>query len=278
LRDYAAILNDADTLMLYGNHDAWPAKFPLFASAPEIQHHRIALRTQHFPGGWPQGPLAMNVPHTGSRVLLYGLNSTIDDRWLNTLARGEVALDPWWELPVTANDQLAQLEHKMDAGLAADSGIRDFRILAVHHPVHYPDRPSFQMSLLNDVDVADALIRYDVKGRGKLAHLVLSGHTHVPHPQRGQLPTTAVGAVCAPLTTGQLQLIAGSLSQMPRDEARQAATAKTFVPHQCQILTLWASVNRPGTLRIERRIAGRPGGTGPYRFLPPGVEAVTIDY
>jgi hypothetical protein len=137
------------------------------------------------------------------------------------------------------------------------------------------------MNLMNDRAVADALIGFDSKGRGKLAHLVLSGHTHESHPKLGRLPGTAVGAVNKPLAAGQMQLIAGSLSQMPRDADRESASAATFVPHQCEILTFWASATKTGKLRIERRLAGRPGGTGPYKFLTaqkPSVESVVIEY
>jgi len=140
------------------------------------------------------------------------------------------------------------------------------------------------MSLMNDKEVADALITFDKKGRGKLAHVVLSGHTHETYPGIGKLPKNAVGKVQQPLTSGQLQLVAGSLAQTPRDTDHASSTPEEFVPHQCQILTFWAQrKNADRLLEIERRIVGRPGGTGDYRILtsPPssdGVETIQIEY
>ncbi|MES2259133.1 MAG: metallophosphoesterase [Pseudomonadota bacterium] len=284
LQEYQAILKASELLVLYGNHDAWPGQFPLAAPKAALDAHRKALRGSVFPPLWPQGPLCAAIPHTQSRLLLSSVNSAIDDRWYNSWALGRVDIDPNWVEPEAGTDQLQKLADDTEQGFHADRVTRDFRILAVHHPVHYPPpRPSYQMSLKNDSAVADALIRFDQKRRGKLAHLVLSGHTHVAFPALGALPAFAVGQYHQPLTHGQLQLIAGSLAQMPR-AADRAAAGRMFVPQQFQILTFFAPP--PGAphqqqLLIERRLVGRPGGTGDYKILSrpkAPVEAVLMDY
>lgn len=277
LDEYNRILGAETAFVLYGNHDAWPAGFPFGSPLVQLERHREELRKRFFPDGWPQGPLGVRIPHAESRLLMYGVSSTIDDRWNNTFARGEVGNDPWWEAAASGSDQLVKLAYKVEQGFNPDGNTRDFRILAVHHPVHYPQRPRYAKSLMNDEAVANALIRFDAKGRGKLAHLVLSGHTHEPHPKLGKLPGTAVGTVYKPLASGQMQLIAGSLAQMPRDADREKASPDNFVPHQCQILTFWASPTKTGKLRIERRIAGRPGGTGAYKILTPPRSSLSVD-
>jgi len=280
LKEYARILGAEASFMLYGNHDAWPGRFPMVSSFAELAYHRVEIRKTLFPASWPQGPLSASIPYSDSKLLMYGVGSAIDDHWYNTFALGNVDTDPCW-VGEPGSDQLVALAHRTEQGFHPDGKTRDFRILAVHHPVHYPQRPKHSMNLMNDKAVANALIGFDAKGRGKLAHLVLSGHTHESHPKLGRLPGTAVGAVNQPLAAGQMQLIAGSLSQMPRDADRESASAATFVPHQCEILTFWASPTKTGKLRIERRLPGRPGGTGPYKFLTaqkPSVESVVIEY
>jgi hypothetical protein len=275
----------AQTLVLYGNHDAWPGKFPFGSSLAELDAHRTAIRTTVFPAGWPQGPLSVPIPHTRSRVLLHGVNSAIDDRWHNSFARGHVGLDPNWRPPGLLTDQLARVAVEVEQGFHPDGHTRDFRILAVHHPVHYPPpRPARTMSLGNDDEVADALIRFDQKHRGKLAQLVLSGHTHETYPRLGTLAPNAVGQSYKPLVEGQMQLIAGSLAQTPRAADRAARRADEFVPHQCQVLTFFASPrNACRLLLIERRVVGRAGGTGDFGILTaaqssPAVESMRIEY
>lgn len=283
LDDYCRIVRATRMLVLYGNHDAWPCRFPLAAPRAELEAHRNALRSRFFPPSWPQGPLAVDIPHTRSRLLLSGVNSAIDDRWFNTWAYGSVERDPHW-ISSRGVHQLQKLADDTERGFHRDLVTRDFRILAVHHPVHYPQRPPFGMALRNADEVADALIAFDRRQRGKLAHLVLSGHTHAPFPALGALPRYAKGQHLQPLTDGQLQLIAGSLSQMPRAADRAACRDGRFVPHQFQVLTFFAPPvwqRHHHHVLMERRIVGRPGGTGDFRILvPPGghVESVLMEY
>lgn len=283
LERYKTILGAQQTLVLHGNHDAWPGKFPFAATTAEIDNHQYALR-QLLGKSWPHMSIKAAIPHTNSYLRLNAVNSTLSDRWWNTLALGEVGMDPPWA--TFGNNQLAQLAQQTRKDFRADGVTRDFRILAVHHPVHYPPpRPLTQMRMLNDRSVADALIRFDKFGRGKLAHLVLSGHTHQTYPAMGALPIHSKGHKWFPLTEGQLQLIAGSLSQLPREQERAAFSAVDFIPQQFQILTFSASPKstNQGQLLMERQVIGRPGGRGPYGFLEvPGtsthVESILMEY
>lgn len=282
LDDYRVILDAKQTLILHGNHDAWPGKFPLAANRLEIDTHQQALRDL-LGKAWPQTAIHTGIPHSSARVTLSAVNSTMGERWPNTLARGEVGMDPPWN--TFGDDQLQQLARQTSKQFQADGVTRDFRILALHHPVHYPPpRPTLQMSLRNDGEVADALADFSTHQRGKLAHLLLSGHTHETYPRLGALPPTSTGQQYAPLYEGQLQLIAGSLSQLPRYADRDLFEDAEFIPQQCQILTFFsspASAQR-GQLLMERRVVGRGAG-GPYRVLtPPGnpnrVESVVWEY
>ncbi|MFY9316310.1 MAG: metallophosphoesterase [Burkholderiales bacterium] len=268
LAEFKKLLKAKELFLLYGNHDAWPEKFPFGASAGEIRRHRERMRGGKFAASWPQGPLSADIPNASSKLLLYGVNSAIDDRELNSLALGEVERDPSWETGDTGTDQMVRLAHAVEKGFHDDGKTRDFRILAVHHPVHYPDRPKLWMHMRNDQAVADALIGFDARGRGKLAHLVLSGHTHTTFPALGALPGAAGGTTYWPLSKGQIQLIAGSLTQMPLDEDRGKQPADQYVPQQCQILSFLSEPKSASRkLRVERRIAGRIGDQ--WGFLTP---------
>lgn len=269
---YAKLLDASNTLVLHGNHDAWPGRFPLHASAAEIQAQQQALRDM-IKTAWPHTAISTAIPHSDARVRLSALNSTTGDRIANTLARGIVDTDPPWPCPGATSqlDSLAAVtQQQFD-----DKGTRDFRILAVHHPVHYPpQRPAMQMSMKNDSEVAEALAQFGEHRRGPLAHLILSGHTHETYPAHGYLPPTSTSRQYKPLYEGQIQLVAGSLSQLPRFSTRQKLAAKsgdgriTHIPQQCEILTFFASPRgaRQGQLTMERRIVGR-SGRGAFKVL-----------
>jgi 3',5'-cyclic AMP phosphodiesterase CpdA len=283
LNDYAAILSATEMLVLQGNHDAWPGRFPLFASDQEIHTRQLTLR-QLLNKAWPDTSIQIDIPHCSAKLRLNAINSTTGNRIPNTLARGIVDLDPPWAAYV-GRQQLAQLATRTQQTFHPDGKTRDFRILALHHPVHYPPpRPSMQMSLRNDREVADALAGFSAQKRGLLAHLVLSGHTHATYPALGALPPTSMGQRYVPLYESQLQLIAGSLCQLPRYADRAKFADEDFIPQQCQILTFFASPksSRQGRLLMERRVVGR-SGAGPYKFLAPrgrasGVESIMWTY
>lgn len=283
LADYENILRAHRTLILHGNHDAWPGQFPLTATTMAIDQHQVALRSR-MQVAWPQTGIAVPIPHSQSKLRLNAINSTTGERIPNTLARGVVDVDPPWKSS-TPTYQLDELGTRTAQALHPDGVTRDFRIVAVHHPVHYPPpRPSMQMSLKNDRDVADAFAAFTSLGRGPLAHLVLSGHTHDTYPPLGALPPLSGGVRHAPLHSGQMQLIAGSLSQLPRYASWSHQAAAQQVSQQCQILTFFASPksSERGQLLMERRVVGR-GLFGPYKFLPPPgppgrIESVLWEY
>lgn len=286
--EYSRLLKAQKTLVLHGNHDAWPSRFPLYATEAEIVAQQLALR-EIIQTTWPHTAISTAIPYSDSAIRLNAINSTTGDRINNTLARGIVDMDPPWPCD-NALKQLDQLAEQTRQQFRKKSA-RDFRILAVHHPVHYPPpRPVTQMSMKNDKEVADALARFAEHEHGPLAHLILSGHTHETYPANGDLPPTSRSKQYPPLYEGQIQLIAGSLSQLPRFHTRQKLAVQTngtnmaYVPQQCQILTFFASPasSRQGRLLMERRIVGR-AGTGPYKVLPiPGrlhqVESVVWGY
>lgn len=266
LDEYKKLLGAKRMLVIHGNHDAWPGRFPLFASADETLKHQKKLR-KLFAHSWPHS-IETSIPHGDSKLSLSAINSTTANRIANTLARGLVDKDPPWAKHFGV-DQLARLAERTKNNVNANGSSRDFRILALHHPVHYPPpRPKFQMSLRNDKHVADELARFSNNQQGPLAHLILSGHTHETYPSRGELPPYAAGQQFLPLYEGQLQLIAGSLSQLPR-YADMASRQTTFIPQQCQILTFFTSKKNAEIrqMYMERRVVGR-NTTRPYNFLP----------
>lgn len=253
-------LKPSASMFLYGNHDAWPETFP--ACAPfDISTHCNRLRTHFFSQSFPQGPLRVEIPHTGrqSHIVLSGINSVCDDLRRNFWALGEVSDDPH-------RPGMDQLDH---LGKSLLNGHKDYRILAVHHPVHYPPpRPNLWMSMINDEQVAQELFG----GSGTpdmVAHMVLSGHTHEVYPQRGALPDDVSLHTYFPLRNGQLQLIGGSLAKAVSKADQDACVGGDYVPHQFQILTFFAPPsNAHRRLVMERRVVGRPGGTNQFGFLP----------
>jgi hypothetical protein len=140
------------------------------------------------------------------------------------------------------------------------------------------------MSLLNDAQVAKALIRFDRRfKRGKLAHLVLSGHTHAAYPALGALPVRSTGQRFSPLADGQVQLVTGSLAQQASQQDRSRLPAHSFIPQQFQILTFFASpeLASKNQLLIERRLVGRRSGMGPYEILRANgsrIESILMEY
>jgi hypothetical protein len=256
LQRWASMAN-AELLMLHGNHDAWPLRLPLRARTAALQAHRAGLRRNHYPQRWPEPPLRRPIPNTNADVVMFGLNSVLHERWRNTLARGEVKEDRYWEQrPAPQPDvQIDRLSQQVGAG-------QSFRIVAVHHPVHYPKRPPLGMHMDNDSAVARALGGPSRVGVAPLAHLVLSGHTHKLFPKHGELPSDVRKKLPQPdLGMDQFQLIVGSLMQHDLLGDRGAW------PHQCQILRFYAPRRHRNVLVIERLFGGRTGGTGPYRLV-----------
>lgn len=245
-----------DVARVYGNHDAWPGTLPLIAAISEFAKQIQSLISRKFSVACPQLALRVPIPHGGGEVQLYLVDSVRHERLVNTLALGEVGksqLDAFKDL-VNKNYSLSR---------------RDFRILAVHHPVHYPPpRPSLSMSMKNDRDVAKALDTPTSGGAYPLAHLIISGHTHFFYPQHGALPPQPSLCLHPELGDEQCQFVVGTLMQLDKYNKRAQW------PHQGEVLRLYYSPSNHSVLLLERylvaRGAGRkyPGtGLGSYGFV-----------
>lgn len=247
---------------IYGNHDAWPGMLPLFAHSSAFAIQPGTLAARQFAVAVPGLALREPIPRGGGEVLLYFADSIRHGRWENTFALGRVP-DP----------QLDALKALVDKNHV--EGRRDFRVLAVHHPVHYPPpRPSRWMSMSNDSDVAKVLDVPSPKGAYPLAHVVLSGHTHSLYPEHGQLPSQPHLCNHPDLGNDQCQLVVGTLMQQDKYGKRAGW------PHQCEVLRLYYSESDPSVLLMERLLAARKSGRdyrgkgiGPYLFVSVGQSA-----
>jgi predicted MPP superfamily phosphohydrolase len=262
----AALLGDGDPIRLYGNHDAWPNKFPAIASKATLATHRTNLRKNFFPGAHPLYPRSIPIGSTGNRIDLYRVNSVIHDRWPNTRALGQLRKDPHWG-GAGAKDQLPELA-KLVAQKAKQQAGRAFRILLSHHPVHYPPPPpKGVMTLQGAATVGKQLINSTGGATGPLAHLVLSGHTHNLYPGHGTLPPNAGTTRHPPLGLQQLQLVVGSLSKAIRYAAGGSYVVDAE-PHQFQVLRFFDLPGYPDSLVMKRTVIGRNNGSGRFAFMP----------
>ncbi len=242
---------------IYGNHDAWPGKIPLLAGAAAIAEQWKVLLGRDYVVALPRCPLSIDIPHGSGQVQLYSVDSVIHDRWRNTQAEGEIS-----------DAQLEALQGLVDQNY--DPKRHDLRILAVHHPIHYPPpRPPHLMAMRNDDKVAKALDTPSTKGAYPLVHLVLSGHTHFLYPAHAALPPQPHLCMHGPLQSNQVQLVVGTLMQLDRYDKRHGW------PHQCQILRFYCSNSKPSILAVERLLAARQSGfgyrgvgIGPYKIVP----------
>ena len=244
-----------ELVSIYGNHDAWPGKPPAWAARADVALQKKALTGLKYNVDVPKLSLQANVPN-GSVVQLYALDSVSHNRWQNLMALGGIS-----------DKQLSAFATLVDENYKPNQ--RQFRILAVHHPVHYPPpRPHFEMSMWNDGHVATVLHTPSQKGAYPLAHLVMSGHTHFLYPQHGALPAQPSLCVHPDLSDDQCQFVVGTLMQLDKYNKRHGW------PHQCEILRLYYSPTNDSVLLMERLLAARqagpdyPGaGIGPYRFV-----------
>ncbi|HSS20663.1 MAG TPA: metallophosphoesterase [Pyrinomonadaceae bacterium] len=242
---------------VYGNHDAWPGKFPAWAASSDFDDQKKVLAGQDYTVGSPGLALTVPIPHGHGDVRLFFVDSIKHDRINNTLALGEVG-----------TPQLGAFRTLVDLNYQADR--RDLRILAVHHPVHYPPpRSSFQMSMKDDANVAKEIDTPAPNGPYPLAHLVLSGHTHYLYPQHGSLPLQPSKCIHPDLGDDECQFVVGTLMQLDKYDLRGRW------PHQCVVLRLYYSPSDPSVLLMERLLAARQTGLeyrgtgfGPYGFVP----------
>ena len=241
------------SLALHGNHDAWPGDFPLFAKDSAIQAQRRRLRSVY--PTLPSQPLRVIIPGAGDGAVieLWALNSVACDRMLNAWAYGVLKNDDPPGPPGSAI-------HEMAKRIRQRGKVRTFRILATHHPIHYPPpEPALTMTLANSEGVAADISSPDYSDVGSpLAHLVISGHTHEVYPPFGSLPIKSDHTTHPPLARGTCQLIGGTLSQQDFDGKRW--------PHQFELLRFYFDRERQSELILERVIVGREEGIGNFRI------------
>lgn len=266
LAGFQGVCPTAKLLALHGNHDAWPNTQPLFASDTEIRKHRYDLRRHWYREKWPMSPLRVAIPNTEAEVQLYGFNSVIHHKWDNFWARGEINEDRYWERARQARalQQIKELS-QMVVDLKSKSDMRNLRILATHHPIHYPPKwkKIHSMYLKNAKTVAEALSSYAPKGAGPLAHLVLSGHVHRLYPELGQLPRSVRQCKHRSLSKDQCQLIVGSLMQIPGGSPTEPPWSQ-----QGEILRFYSDRDAPNQVTLERLLVGR-AGAGSFDIVKP---------
>jgi hypothetical protein len=254
-------LDDAPQRRIFGNHDAWPAMFPLLATGQdiELQRQRVGGRPGWSTKDWLQKPLSVAIPGTKSRIELFAISSVLFGQIENTKALGGIA-----------DTALAALRDAIERRSRPQSEYGDFRILAVHHPVDFPYGRSESNALgkpylpktnvLTDVErVVDALSAPAPDRKGPLIHLILSGHTHVGYPAHGKLPSEVPRHNKGKLHPYQLQLVNGALLSPPD---RDPAASKRSIggAFQAQIVRFYTE-GVPGQLAIRRWVLVKSPGS-----------------
>lgn len=266
-RDEATTLGVQGPHVIYGNHDVWLDDFPLFVPAQALDQHRTALHTV------PPFQCVSPVNHhnaTAAPASLWSLNTVLHDPINNALALGEVREHAYWEQLPGAH-QLAAL------GRAGPGAVR---VVLTHHPVagaHSHLLP--WMGLVDGPVVAAALDQPQMAGRWPLASVVLSGHTHTVFPKPGALEQTYGGATRPPpqpLVGRQVQLTAGTFSQLESNTRFPPEPIRAEKRHSWQLLGLWLDegdrnlvVERDVFVRDERNV-------GCYTGLPTEVVRVRL--
>ena len=229
---------------LHGNHDAWPDDFPLFQQSKiPGQIAKLNNRPHQFAVGTPQATLRAPLAKNGE-IQLYSIDTIDPGAVPNAWARGAVS-----------STQLAQLQAMVSAS-QGNPGSRHLRILATHHPVHFPPpRPRYQMVIAKNTRVGNSLERTSPP-----VHLLLSGHTHSLFPELGQLPHSPRTCPHHPLGMDQCQLVVGTLMQVDRLQKRGS------YPHQCQVLRFYQDPSDPNTVVVHRLLAARDPYVDPPRI------------
>jgi len=246
---------------LYGNHDAWPQNLPFFQRQAATDAQRHKLRASYYPSPCPSQPLIARVPGSNSEVQLYWVNTVLHKRVRNSFVYGLVREDPG---TISYGDQLDRLATLIDQ-YQGSHGAPNLRILATHHPIHYPPpEPTIGMRVWNSRDVATRLNSASPLGTAPpLIHVLLSGHVHLMFPEYGRLPTTVGNCGHGYLGKKQCQLVVGSLMQEDPTGKRGLWT------HQFQVLRFYHSRIVPTKWRMERWLVARSNGLGPFLEIPP---------
>lgn len=271
LDDLRSVLGGCDYRTLYGNHDAWPETHPIHAitghtwSEISAQRKKIAGRPEWNSDHWLTHPLSVKIPGTGAHIELFAFDTVYWGAAINTLALGSISTEDLETLRSRLRDQWNK------------SKTKNFRILALHHPLAFPYiyKESHSLYILPSRTLSRAKKwirelrndRDDPCGLGPLAHLFLSGHTHIAYPA-GKLPDGIMGNQGL-LSSAQLQLVGGALmlnkseraanaaansapTRAKRKKPRYCVAAVDWNPCQAQILQFFADPNEHGQLIIVR--------------------------
>lgn len=257
---------------IFGNHDAWPEMQPAMAILGRMPNELAKQRDRVFSqphwrrSEWIDEPCVVEIPGTKARIELYAIDTVCFSAWENTRAVGEMN-----------SEQLSAFRARLRR-LWREDDQRHFRILLTHHPLVFPfdNKLPFGLKLpfvwSMGLKGADSCIRElrndrnDPEKLGPLAHLFLSGHTHIAYPA-GDLCASASEVYEGLLGPNQVQLVGGSL-MLNKDLSKAsgnsvAATASPVVkgysiraqdPRNCQaqILQFFSDTDQPAQLVMFR--------------------------
>jgi calcineurin-like phosphoesterase family protein len=240
---------------IYGNHDAWPEVHPAHAlfgamrGEMDAQQERICNAIGWRRSEWLSEPCVVDIPGTRARIELYALNTVCWNSLENTLAVGRIS-----------EGDLASFRARLRA------------ILLTHHPIVFPYGNVLPFVVSMGLKGADACVRElrndrnDPAKLGPLAHLFLSGHTHIAYPA-GKLCPNASEIYQGLLAANQLQLVGGSLMLNKASSAAKGGAAagpsSVQVPKfsiderdsrncQAQILQIFSDQDNSGQLVMYR--------------------------
>lgn len=208
---------------LFGNHDVWPATFPLLAPT-RIPVVVRALRDQYFPRRMPERVRLTDAASPWA-LDLYLLNTVVPEARRNTWATGELRSDQHdetgpAEYACGSDDPLHQVAH---LAREASAPTRQVRVLAMHHPPHYFAKADAGVTSDGELHDSQRLAQWldERRAEGLPFHCVIAGHRHAVDP-----PDPHVQAVAQPpLGPGTLQLVCGSPTQWVKPQAPKTPSA-----------------------------------------------------
>jgi 3',5'-cyclic AMP phosphodiesterase CpdA len=216
-----------------GSHDIWGRGQPKVMNA----------YNRHFPGKFP----IMKFRTTGRPIVLHGLDSTENTKWLARLARGRVS-----------HEQLDFVCEWISAAKRDESD--PVNIVCMHHPLSDP--PGKEFNLTMRLDERDAIAKRLAKSG---ADLVLAGHVHEYYcadPKVGDSP----GLVVAGSSTQQLSARSFYVLDVYDTEIRVEVFEYTDSLQFCAIKDFHQrfaiSKRTPSGLSVGTRRRGRPDGRG----------------
>lgn len=222
-------------------------------------------------------PMRIDLAAKSVYIECHALNTVSFEFMDNVLAVGRVA-------PAEVEQLCTRLANAPPGGL---------HILATHHPLAFPYEADErriagkEKMVLSDASKLIERLRNDVaapdgRGRAPLAHLFLSGHTHLTHPAIS-LPPNLQTLYQGELSTRQAQFVTGSLL-LPRDFDKVRANALPTVStqdssafatpqiydatQQFELLRFFHDDDFADGLMVERYVIARAPNGGAYRVVP----------